>query len=123
MISKKMAIFDTDKAIELYNKGLKYSEIAKLLNVNGSTLRMFFLKSIQFGEIKKRKDKVVRKKLKEVRLQRKLTQKEVANLAGITSSYYTRLENHTVEPSYRAVKLIKSALEYYEDDLFDICEN
>ncbi|MCB2309258.1 helix-turn-helix domain-containing protein [Clostridium estertheticum] len=117
-----MSTFNTDKALLLYNKGLAYSEISKKLNVKGSTLRMFFSKNINLGKIKKRQV-TVRKKLKEIRLQKKLTQKDVADLAEITRAYYTRIENHTREPSYRVVKKIKSALEYENDDLFDIYKN
>lgn len=116
-----MSTFDTDKALELYNKGLAYSKISKILNVKGSTLRMFFSKSIKLKKINKRQVPV-RKKLKEIRLQNKLTQKNVADLAEITRAYYTRIENHTREPSYRVVKKIKSALEYENDDLFDVYE-
>lgn len=118
-----ISTFDTKQAIELYKKGFSYKEIGQKLNVKGSTLRMFYLKKIRQGKIKMREKTVARKKLREIRLQNKLSQQNVADLAGIARSYYTKIENETREPSFRVVKLIKAALNYEGDDLFDVYEN
>lgn len=122
-----MSTFDTEKALELYNKGQDYNKISKLLNVKGSTLRMFFSKNISLGKIKRRKEigarEYVRPKLKEIRLKNNFTQNNVAKLAGITRSYYNRLENYNRGPSYDVAKKIKSVLQYYDDDLFDVIKN
>lgn len=81
---------------------------------------MFFLQCIRKGKIEKKKRKGVRKKLKEIRLLRNMTQQNVADLTGIARAYYSSIENYTKEPSFRVVKLIKNVLDYEGDDLFDI---
>lgn len=117
-----IATFDTKKAIELYIEGLSYREIYKLLNVKGSTLRMFYSNKIRQGIIQTRIT-VGRKKLKQIRLQKKLTQKNLADRVGISRAYYSKIENCKEVPSYTIVKLIKIVLEYLDDDLFEIYEN
>lgn len=52
----RKSTFDTKKALELLKKGLKYREIASLLNVKESTLKMFYRRHAK-EEIKKRKEK------------------------------------------------------------------
>ncbi|MBU3093541.1 RNA polymerase subunit sigma-24 [Clostridium sp. CF011] len=47
--------FDTDKAIELLNKGFKQKDIAKELNIKESTLKMFYKRKAA-GELKKVKE-------------------------------------------------------------------
>lgn len=126
-----MIVFDAEqekKAIEMYNKGMAYKEIQEKLNIKGSTLRMFFLRSIERGVIKKRIKEHegavrVRQKLKEVRRQKKMTQQQVADQIGINRNSYSNIENYKKNPSFRLVKKIKKVLDYYNDDLFDVYEN
>jgi DNA-binding XRE family transcriptional regulator len=126
-----MIVFDEEqkkKAIEMYNEGMAYKDIQEELNVKGSTLRMFVLRSIERGVIKKRiKEHYgavrVRQKLKEVRRQKKMTQKQVAEQIGINRNSYSNIENYKKNPSFRLVKKIKKVLDYYNDDLFDVYED
>lgn len=126
-----MIVFDEKqekKAIEMYNKGMAYKEIQEKLNIKGSTLRMFFLRSIEKGVIKKRvkehEEAVrIRQKLKEVRREKKMTQQQVADQIGINRNSYSNIENYKKNPSFRLVKKIKKVLDYYNDDLFDVYEN
>lgn len=126
-----MIVFDEKqekKAIEMYNKGMAYKEIQEKLNIKGSTLRMFFLRSIEKGVIEKRVKKheevvKIRQKLKEVRRQKKMTQQQVADQIGINRNSYSNIENYKKNPSFRLVKKIKKVLDYYNDDLFDVYEN
>ncbi|GAA4715235.1 helix-turn-helix domain-containing protein [Brevibacillus fulvus] len=48
--------------------------------------------------------------LVEIRMRKQLTQKEVANLAGIERSYYTKIENGAI-PSVKVAKRIAEVLE------------
>ncbi|MCR6112739.1 helix-turn-helix transcriptional regulator [Bacillus sp. A301a_S52] len=59
--------------------------------------------------------------LKEIRKKKGLTQEEVASLAGIHRSYYTRIELGMI-PSVRAAKGIEKALGVHWTIFFDeIC--
>lgn len=113
--------FDTDKAIEMHKKGMKYKDISEILNVNVSTLKMFFAKEAKKGTIKKRKERrFVRKNLRDLRIEKNLSQKNVADLIGVTRECITKIENCSRNPSFELSRKIKKALEYYNDDLFDI---
>ena len=115
--------FDKEKAVELYKEGLSYVEIQKIVDVKGSTLRMFFIKNIKLGKVKSRKNtevkRYVRKRLKEMRLQKKLKQKEVADLVGVNTTCISSIESCNRNPSFKVALKIKKILEYYDDDLFE----
>ena len=51
----RKATFDTDKAIELLKQGFKQKDIAKKLDINESTLKMFYKRKAN-GELKKIKE-------------------------------------------------------------------
>lgn len=61
----------------------------------------------------------VGKKVRELRLKAKLTQKEIAERSGLTVSYLSRLENERITPSVRTLKKIGEALEVPVSLLFD----
>ncbi len=56
--------------------------------------------------------------LKEARLKVKLTQAEVANLAGIHVNYYARCERGKENPSFEVLQGIMKALKIKSLDLF-----
>lgn len=60
----------------------------------------------------------MRSKLKELRKEKKLTQREMAKLCGITRLYYTNIENGRGTPSFNVILKIKEVLGYDKDDLF-----
>ncbi|AGK99623.1 helix-turn-helix domain-containing protein [Clostridium pasteurianum] len=45
-MSGRKITFNKEKSIELYKSGLKYKEIAEILNVNENTLRSFFKRNV-----------------------------------------------------------------------------
>lgn len=59
------------------------------------------------------------KKLRNVREQRKFTQKEVAESAGITTSYYARIERGEENPTYTVIKNICKALKVKSSDILN----
>lgn len=61
----------------------------------------------------------VGKKVRELRLKAKLTQKEIAERSGLTVSYLSRLENERITPSVRTLKKIGEALEVPVSLLFN----
>ena len=60
----------------------------------------------------------MRVKLRQLRLEKNLTQEEMAKLCDITRAYYTNIENAKNLPSLKVAIKIKGVLEYYSDDLF-----
>ncbi|MDK2811080.1 MAG: putative transcriptional regulator [Petroclostridium sp.] len=60
----------------------------------------------------------MRKKLKEIRIKRNLTQKELAELAKIDRVTYTNIELGNKNPSLSVARKIKDALQYEGDDIF-----
>lgn len=62
----------------------------------------------------------MREKLKKIRLDRCLTQQELAERVGISRVHYTQIENasHNKKPSLEVAIKIKQVLEYFNDDLF-----
>lgn len=61
---------------------------------------------------------IVRNKLKEIRLKKNMTHKEIADKADISRAYYTNIELGKKDPSFQVVRRIKNVLEYYDDDIF-----
>lgn len=60
----------------------------------------------------------MRKKLKELRLKKGLTQEEIAELVNISRAHYTNIELGNKEPSFRVAKNIKQALGTNDDNIF-----
>ena len=60
----------------------------------------------------------MRRKLREIRLERELTQDQIAKEVGITRSHYTKIENGIGNPSLPVAIKIKKVLNYLNDDLF-----
>lgn len=62
----------------------------------------------------------MREILKRERIKRHLTQKELADKAGISRVHYTQIENasNNKNPSLEVAIKIKQALNYKKDDLF-----
>ncbi len=57
------------------------------------------------------------KRLRESREQKKLTQADVAKKAGITSSYYARIERGEEQPSLPTLKTLVSILKVKAGDI------
>ncbi len=57
------------------------------------------------------------KKLREVREKKRLTQLEVAEKAGISASYYARLERGVEKPSLAFIEVITKALKIKSSDI------
>ncbi len=64
-------------------------------------------------------DQKVGKKVRELRHQAQMTQREVAERSGLTVSYLSRLENDRITPSVRTLRKIADALEVPVSALFD----
>lgn len=60
----------------------------------------------------------MRLKLREIRIKRNLTQKELAELAKIDRATYTNIELGNKNPSLSVARKIKDALKYEDDDIF-----
>lgn len=62
----------------------------------------------------------MREVLKRERIKRHMTQKELADKAGISRVHYTQIENasNNKNPSLEVAIKIKQALNYKKDDLF-----
>jgi putative transcriptional regulator len=60
----------------------------------------------------------MRKKLLELRANKKLTQGEVAEKIGISRTHYARIESGERNPSFQIALKIKNFYQYYDDDLF-----
>jgi putative transcriptional regulator len=60
----------------------------------------------------------MRKKLREIRIERNLTQKELAELVNISRVTYTNIELGNKNPSLSVARKIKNALRYESDDIF-----
>lgn len=60
----------------------------------------------------------VAKRIKAVRKEKRLTQIEVAEKAGITSNYYARVERGEARPSADTYEVIAKALKITASDIF-----
>ena len=60
----------------------------------------------------------MRGKLRSVRIQRGMTQKEAANAAEIARVTYTNIELGNKNPSFLVAARIKRAMGYFDDDIF-----
>lgn len=60
----------------------------------------------------------MRKKLKEARLNKKMTQEELAKKAEISRTHYTNIELGNKDPSFKVAKNIKEVLGIQDDDIF-----
>ncbi|PRX18099.1 putative transcriptional regulator [Orenia metallireducens] len=60
----------------------------------------------------------MRKKLKEKRLEKGLTQKRIAQKIGISRGHYTNIELGHKEPSFKVARAIKKELDEKNDDIF-----
>lgn len=60
----------------------------------------------------------MRKKLKQKRLKKDLTHKEVAKEAQIHRAHYTNIELGKTDPSLKVMKKIKDALGIKEENIF-----
>ncbi len=62
------------------------------------------------------------KNLESIRLERKLSHNEIANLSGISRSFYTLIENGNRTPSIGVAKKISLALDLTLDEFFHALE-
>ena len=60
----------------------------------------------------------MRVKLKSLRMQKNLTQEQIAAKLQITRAYYTNLEQGRGNPSLKLASKIKEILNYEKDDIF-----
>ena len=60
----------------------------------------------------------MRSKMKSIRIDRGLTQKELANKIGISRSFYTNIELGVANPTLEVALKIKKVLDYDKDDIF-----
>ena len=56
--------------------------------------------------------------LKRIRLEKGLSQAELADKAGINSSYYSKIERSDLKPSIDVLEKIAKALEVKSSDIF-----
>ena len=61
----------------------------------------------------------MRVKLKKLRKEQNLTQKNLTNMVNIHRTYYSMIERGRKNPSLRVAISIKKALNYQYDDIFD----
>lgn len=61
---------------------------------------------------------MMRTKLKKMRLEKKLTQQQIADKAGIHRTTYTNIELGTKDPSFKVARSIKDILGTNDDDIF-----
>ena len=61
----------------------------------------------------------MRVKLKKLRKEQNLTQKNLSNMVNIHRTYYSMIERGRKNPSLRVAISIKKALNYQYDDIFD----
>lgn len=62
------------------------------------------------------------KNLESIRLERKLSHNEIADLSGISRSFYTLIENGNRTPSIKVAKRISLALDLTLDEFFHALE-
>ena len=60
----------------------------------------------------------MRGKLKSLRIEKNLTQEEIATQLEITRAYYTNLEEGRGNPPLKVASKIKEILNYEKDDIF-----
>ena len=60
----------------------------------------------------------MRKKLKQLRENKNMTHKEVAEKAGITRAYYTNIELGRKTPSLNVARKLKQILGFTDDNIF-----
>ena len=61
----------------------------------------------------------MRVKLKKLRKEQNLTQKNLSNMVNIHRTYYSMIERGRKNPSLRVAISIKKALNYQYDDIFE----
>ena len=61
----------------------------------------------------------MRVKLKKLRKEQNLTQKNLSNMVNIHRTYYSMIERGRKNPSLRVAISIKKALNYQNDDIFE----
>ena len=61
----------------------------------------------------------MRVKLKKLRKEQNLTQKNLSNMVNIHRSYYSMIERGRKNPSLKVAISLKRALNYQYDDIFD----
>ena len=61
----------------------------------------------------------MRVKLKKLRKEQNLTQKNLSSMVNIHRSYYSMIENGKRNPSLRVAISLKRALNYQYDDIFE----
>lgn len=62
----------------------------------------------------------MRDKLREIRKKQKLTQQCLSNMVDIHRTHYSMIERGRRNPSLKVAINIKKALNYEEDDIFEI---
>lgn len=62
----------------------------------------------------------MRKKLKSIRVEKGLTQEELALKVGISRAHCTKIEIGMSNPSLAVAMKLKQVLEYINDDLFTV---
>lgn len=65
---------------------------------------------------------ILRLLLKQKRLEKRFTQKNLAEKIGIDRSYYTKIELGEKNPSFNVSLKIKEALQYKDDDIFFVSD-
>ena len=60
----------------------------------------------------------MRVKLRSLRIEKNLTQEQIATQLQITRAYYTNLERGRGNPSLKVASKIKEILNYEKDDIF-----
>ena len=61
----------------------------------------------------------MRVKLKKLRKEQNLTQKNLSSMVNIHRSYYSMIENGKRNPSLKVAISLKRALNYQNDDIFE----
>jgi len=61
----------------------------------------------------------MRVKLRNIRKEKNLTQKNLSNMVNIHRTYYSMIERGRKNPSLKVAISIKRALNYQYDDIFD----
>lgn len=60
----------------------------------------------------------MRHKLRQLRVNKKLTQEQIAQKVGIDRAYYTNIELGNKNPSFKVAVKIKKVLNCNDDDIF-----
>ncbi len=79
---------------------------------------IFKLPSKLGNEDNMKKELILKNKLKEIRIERKLSQQELANIVGVSRNTISSLETGQYEPSAKLAYVLAIALDMKFEDLF-----